>query len=72
MAKTPKKLTHVADCVAFDGTPTTIWVYTAGRSFYIATQSQEHLCHPSVTDMSGVKREIALVFQARVENFREQ
>ncbi|WP_363798444.1 hypothetical protein ABU614_01120 [Lysobacter firmicutimachus] len=67
MATSPER--HWFDVHAVDskGNPSTYTVRKRGRTVYIhGLDGRRHLCHPSVVDVDGVKREIAIVFQARV------
>ena len=42
--------------------PGTLFVSKIGRDFRLSDGSKTHLCHPSVRDIDGVKREAMLVF----------
>lgn len=42
-----------------------VTVIKAGRDYRIRCGSGDHLCHPSVRDIEGVKREALLVFHVR-------
>lgn len=48
-----------------DDQPVLISISKKGGSFYISDGQRRHLCHPSVRDLEGAKREAALVFQVR-------
>jgi hypothetical protein len=47
---------------AADGTAATVSISKVGRDYRIGYGNQDHLCHPSVRDIDGVKREALLVF----------
>ncbi|HZO03647.1 MAG TPA: hypothetical protein VFB93_20845 [Burkholderiales bacterium] len=69
--KSGRELLFVAECEGGDGRPESYWVHKSGRSFYITGPNfQKHLCHPSVQDAEGVKREILLVFHATVKTIK--
>lgn len=73
MAKTKtKELQFIAEGKTSDGQTQNFSVYKMGGSFYITRTPglYKHLCHPSVKDSEGVKREIALVFNAPVTSVK--
>ncbi|MEQ6335630.1 hypothetical protein [Sphingobium sp. MK2] len=47
----------------------TVWVYKAGRSFWISYGDGDHLCHPSIRNVSDTKREALIVFNINAPNF---
>lgn len=47
---------------AADGTAAVVSVSKIGRDYQIGYGNRDHLCHPSVRDIEGVKREALLVF----------
>lgn len=47
----------------------TVWVYKAGRSFWISHGSGDHLCHPSIRNVSDTQREAMIVYHVKVTNF---
>jgi hypothetical protein len=51
-----------------------VWVYKQGRSYTLSPgdpATRDHLCHPMVKDRGGIRREIFLVYQIKVERFIE-
>lgn len=46
-----------------------VWVYKAGRSFWISHGNGEHLCHPSIRSLDDTRREAMLVYHVNVPNF---
>jgi hypothetical protein len=48
-----------------DGSEAVISVSNVGRDYRIGCGFKDHLCHPSVRDIDGVKREALLVFDLR-------
>lgn len=44
------------------GAAALVTVSKAGREYWISHDGHSHLCHPSVRDIEGVKREAVLVF----------
>ncbi len=49
--------------------PGTLSVSKAGRDYRLSDGSKDHLCHPSVRDIEGVKREALLVFHLKDATF---
>lgn len=47
----------------------TVWVYKAGRSFWISHGLDEHLCHPSIRTIEDTKKEAFLVFHVKAVSF---
>ncbi|HUD41913.1 MAG TPA: hypothetical protein VMR06_07915 [Dokdonella sp.] len=69
MAKA-RTLLFVAEGKDLSGNPDSVWVYKQGGSYYLSSfgvSGRTHLCHPSVRDQEGIKREILLVFHFKVE-----
>jgi hypothetical protein len=67
-----RKLLYIAEGMNTEGEPSKVWVYKEGRSYYLSGSGmlgREHLCHPSVKDRDGVRREIFLVYQVKVDRF---
>lgn len=48
-----------------DGSESVVSVSKVGRDYRIGCGFKDHLCHPSVRDINGVKREALLVFNVR-------
>ncbi len=48
-----------------DGTDAVVSVSKIGRDYRIGCGFKDHLCHPSVRDIEGVRREALLVFDVR-------
>ncbi len=48
-----------------DGTEVVVSVSKIGRDYRIGCGFKDHLCHPSVRDIEGVRREALLVFDVR-------
>ncbi|WP_106639773.1 hypothetical protein [Allosphingosinicella vermicomposti] len=46
------------------GDPMMVRIYKTGRSYRLSG-ARDHLCHPSVKDIEGVKREALLVFHLK-------
>jgi hypothetical protein len=46
-----------------------VWVYKAGRSYWISHGSGEHLCHPSIRSVDDTQREALLVFHVSPTEF---
>lgn len=64
-----RSLLFVAEGASSSGVLERVWAYKQGRSYYLAgpgASDREHLCHPSVKDRTGIRREIYLVFQIRM------
>jgi hypothetical protein len=49
----------------FNGGGAVVSVSKVGRDYWIGCGFKDHLCHPSVRDIEGVKREGLLVFHVR-------
>lgn len=72
-----KTLVYTLDAIDHSDQPVIFRVYKSGRSYYISPISfdfenpnkykDEHLCHPSVTGIESIKREVMLVFHAKVQ-----
>lgn len=69
MARTREQHLGYLRGIAKDGQETAISVSKIGRDYRISSDFRNHLCHPSVRDIDGVKREAAIVFGMRVEKF---
>lgn len=65
MARAKKQL--IGKWINDDGE--TVWVYKAGRSYWISYGSGEHLCHPSVRNVDDTKREAMIVFHVDVPHY---
>ncbi|WP_156941439.1 hypothetical protein [Mesorhizobium sp. LNJC405B00] len=48
-----------------DGTEAVVSVSKIGRDYRIGCGLKDHLCHPSVRDIEGVRREALLAFDVR-------
>lgn len=48
-----------------DGTAAVVSVSKIGYDYRIGYGNRDHLCHPSVRDIEGVKREALLVFHVQ-------
>lgn len=48
-----------------DGTEAVVSVSKIGRDYRIGCGFKDHLCHPSVRDIEGVRREALLAFDVR-------
>lgn len=71
MTSKARTLLFIAECLDSSGDPKRIWVHKQGRSYYLSGSTpaeRPHLCHPSVGDHEGIKREILLVYHFTVEN----
>lgn len=65
-----RTLLFVAEGEDSSGNLDRVWVYKKDSSYYLSgsgTSARTHLCHPSVRDHEGIKREIFLVFRLKVE-----
>lgn len=72
MASSKKKLFCIVYGKDIHGGDTSIRVYKKGYSYYLSPAgelSRDHLCHPSVKDLSGICREIHLVYNVKVEKY---
>ena len=70
MASKGRTLLFVAEGTNSQGERDSVWVYKQGSSFHLSGSGVpgfNHLCHPSVRDQEGVKREILLVYQIKVD-----
>ena len=70
MATSKKRLFCIADGKDINGNDTSVSVYKKGRSYYLSPAgelSRDHLCHPSVKGLAGIRGEIYLVYQIKVE-----
>ena len=47
----------------------TVWVYKAGRSYWISYGDNEHLCHPSVRALQDTKREAMIVYHVNMSTY---
>jgi hypothetical protein len=69
-----RTLLYIAVGTDHSGKEDKVWVYKKGRSYYLSgsgIDAKEHLCHPSVRDTAGIRREIFLVFQIKVDRVIE-
>ena len=67
MATSQERHWFHAHAVDSNGNQTVYDVRKKGHSVYIQdADGKRHLCHPSVVDVAGVKREVAIVFHGRV------
>lgn len=67
-----RKLLYIAEGTNTKGELNKVWVYKEGRSYYLSGSGmfgREHLCHPSVRGRDGIRREIFLVLQVKVDRF---
>jgi hypothetical protein len=53
-----------------DGTEAVVSVSKIGRDYRIGCGFKDHLCHPSVRDIEGVRREALLVFDVRDASYQ--
>jgi hypothetical protein len=65
LARSKEKRIGYLNGKTFDGTDAVISVSKIGRDYRIGCGSKDHLCHPSVRDLEGVRREALLVFGVR-------
>ena len=65
MARTKHQL--IGKWLTEDGS--SVWVYKAGRSFWISHGLDERLCHPSIRTIEDTKKEAFLVFHVKVVSF---
>lgn len=66
-----RELLFVAEGQTPNGETRSFSVYKKGSVFYIVGPNlYQHLCHSSVKDHEGIKREIALVFNVRITSVK--
>lgn len=65
MARSQEKRVGYLRGKATDGTDVMVSVSKIGRDYRIGCRLKDHLCHPSVRDIEGVRREALLVFDVR-------
>lgn len=66
-----RKLLFVAEGQTSSGETKHFSVYEEGTAFYIVGPNPyQHLCHLSVKNHEGIKREIALVFDVKVTDVK--
>jgi hypothetical protein len=65
MARTKERRLGVLVAEGSAGGEAIVTVCKVGRDYRIRWAGKDHLCHPSVRDMDGVKREALLVFNVR-------
>jgi hypothetical protein len=64
MARSKEQLIGRMHGTLSDGAPIMVRVYKKGRDYRLSGP-RDHLCHPSVKDIEGVKREALLVFHLK-------
>ncbi|MCA6217778.1 hypothetical protein KGA65_14675 [Ideonella sp. B7] len=63
----PPKPVATLDCQTLDGRTIFVTVAKEGRLYHLSAPGERsHICHPSVSSLDGVRREILLVYRARV------
>lgn len=65
LARSKEKRIGYLQGKAADGSDAVVSVSKVGRDYRIGCGFKDHLCHPSVRDIDGVKREALLVFHVR-------
>lgn len=65
MARSKEKRVGYLRGKSTDGNDVVVSVSKIGRDYRIGCGFKDHLCHPSVRDIEGVRREALLVFDVR-------
>lgn len=70
MARAKEKQIGYLRGIDLDGEEATVSVSKVGREYRIGHGFKNHLCHPSVRDIAGVRREALLVFGIRNADYQ--